>query len=51
MAQSMSDARKNEIPVVMHRKNNCEWLVTLEIDDFMKIYKESDYANEPIDSV
>lgn len=46
MAQSMSDARNDEIPVVMHRKNNCEWLVTLEIDDFMKIYKECEAANK-----
>lgn len=42
MAQSMSDARSGEMPVVMHRKNNCEWLVTLSLDDFMKLYKESE---------
>lgn len=43
MAQSRADARPGEIPVVMHRKNNCKWLVTLSIDDFMTIYKETDY--------
>lgn len=43
MAQSRADARPGEIPVVMHRKNNCKWLVTLSLDDFMTLYKETDY--------
>lgn len=43
MAQSRADARPGEIPAVMHRKNNCKWLVTLSIDDFMTLYKETDY--------
>lgn len=43
MAQSGADAREGEIPVVMHRKNNCKWLVTLSLDDFMTLYKETDY--------
>lgn len=29
-----------EIPVVMHRKNNSDWHVTLMLDDFMTIYRE-----------
>lgn len=37
MAQSRADARPGEIPVVMHRKNNCKWLVTLSLDDFMTL--------------
>ena len=40
MAQSKHDARENEIPAVFHRKNNCEWLVTLTMDDFMYLYEE-----------
>lgn len=40
IAQSERDAREGEIPVVMHRKNNCKWLVTLSLDEFMKIWKE-----------
>lgn len=43
MAQSRADAREGEIPVVMHRKNNCKWLVTLSLDNFMTLYKETDY--------
>lgn len=38
MSQSVKDAMENEIPAVFHRKNNCEWLVTLRMDDFMKLY-------------
>ena len=37
--QSEHDAREGEIPVVMHRKNRKKWLVTLNLDDFIKIYK------------
>lgn len=38
MAQSVRDAREGEIPTVFHRKNNCEWLVTLRMDDYMRLY-------------
>ena len=40
MNQAKRDRRENEIPAVFHRKNNCEWLVTLTLDDFIKIYSE-----------
>lgn len=40
MAQSKHDAREGEIPVVMHRKNNCEWLVTLQLERFIELYRE-----------
>lgn len=39
MEQSEHDAREHEIPVVMHRKNRKEWLVTMKLDDFIKIFK------------
>lgn len=29
-----------KIPVVFHRKNNCEWLAIMPLDDFMTIYRE-----------
>lgn len=41
MAQSMRDARDGEMPVVMHRKNHKKWLVTMTIEDFIKLWKES----------
>lgn len=44
MAQSKHDARPGEIPVVMHKKNNCKILVTLELPEFMNIYREWEAA-------
>lgn len=40
MAQAKHDAKPEEIPAVFHRKNHCEWLVTLTLDDFIELYKE-----------
>jgi Holliday junction resolvase len=38
--QAMRDTKGN-IPIVAHRKNNKQWLITLNADDFLnKIYKE-----------
>lgn len=28
-----------KLPTVFHRKNNHEWLVTMTMDDWMKVYK------------
>lgn len=38
MAQAVRDTKDGETPAVFHRKNNKEWLVTLRLDDFMKMY-------------
>ena len=40
MAQAKSDAKGGKLPAVFHRKNRSKWLVTMELDDFMEIYKE-----------
>ena len=40
MAQSIRDARSGEIPVVMHKKNKTDILVSLMFDDFMQMYRE-----------
>lgn len=42
MQQSIRDARSGETPTVMHRKNNEEWLCTMRLDDFIKIYKNGE---------
>lgn len=39
MEQSERDAREDETPVVIHRKNRTPWLVTLNLKDFMTFYK------------
>ncbi|MCB6475572.1 hypothetical protein LI171_04880 [Emergencia timonensis] len=40
MAQSKAEAKQGEIPVVMHRKNACEWLVTMTLADWIELYRE-----------
>jgi Holliday junction resolvase len=40
MAQSISDAKDGEIPVVIHRKNRRSWKVTMELEDFIKLWKK-----------
>lgn len=42
MDQSRRDAKGGEIPVVFHRRNHKGWLATLPLDDFIKIYKQTD---------
>lgn len=40
---SIADSEKQGqvmLPAVFHRKNNCEWLVTMALDDWIKIYLE-----------
>ena len=42
-AQACRDAEasgKGEIPVVVHRKSRSPWMVTMALDDFLKIYQE-----------
>ena len=36
--QSKRDAKNGDMPTVFHRKNRCNWLVTMELDEFMKLY-------------
>lgn len=40
MAQAKHDARDGEIPAVFHKKNNAAILVTMELEDFIGIYRE-----------
>ena len=43
IAQAKRDAEAGggkSLPAVFHKKNNCNILVTLELDSFMEIYKE-----------
>lgn len=39
MSQAKSDAREGEVPVVIHRKNNCADLVTMEFSEWIKLYR------------
>lgn len=41
MKQSQNDGKDGEAPAVFHRKNNKPWLVTMTMDEWMKMYKAS----------
>ena len=41
--QAKRDAKNDDMPTVFHKKNRCNWLVTMELDEFMKLYE--DYMN------
>lgn len=40
MDQSKRDRKQGQLPAVFHRKNNRKWLVTMELDDWIKIFGE-----------
>lgn len=42
MHQAVRDARDGEIPVVIHRKNRTEWLVTMRLEDWLKERSDPD---------
>lgn len=39
MEQAKRDAKDGNLPAVFHRKNRHNWLVTMELDDFIKLYE------------
>lgn len=40
LSQSIRDAKDGEMPIVVHRKNHCDWKVTMRLEDFIKLYRE-----------
>ncbi len=38
--QSRRDAEEGLMPIVAHRKNNCDWLVTMRFEDWIDLYRE-----------
>ena len=47
MAQAKRDAKGKRLPAVFHKKNNAPILVTMELDDFLEIYKEWEAGQAP----
>ena len=39
MEQSKRDAREDQVPTVMHKKNRKPWLITMELDEFKPFYR------------
>lgn len=46
VGQAKHDRTEHELAAVMHRKNNCEWLVTMPLTHFMAIYCEWEAGHE-----
>lgn len=48
MEQSRRDAKDDEIPVVIHKKNRTPILVSLDLDNFIKLWKiKEQYESMP----
>lgn len=48
MVQSRTDAEgTNDVPVVIHRRDREKWKVTMDLDEFMKMYIAATDANIP----
>lgn len=48
MAQAIRDAEaggEGKLPAVFHKKNHCEILVTMRLDDWMTLYREWEAGN------
>lgn len=43
LEQSERDARAGEIPVVIHRKNRQTWRITMELFDFLTIFRRAEH--------
>lgn len=38
--QARRDARPGKLPIVVHRRNNCRWVVIQDAEDWFQIYRE-----------
>ena len=45
MLQSRRDSKDGETPIVAHRKNHEDWYVTMFLDDWIKMYRESEVSD------
>ncbi len=39
LQQAKRDSKEGEIPIVAHRKNREEWLITMRAEDWFKLYR------------
>lgn len=47
ISQAKADKKADELGAVFHRKDRSEWLVTMTLDEWMKLYK-GEMQNEKI---
>lgn len=48
ISQAQADAGGNNLPAVFHRKNNCKWLVTMTLDDWINVYRAWEVGNNEV---
>ena len=48
MKQAGEDCKGNDFPTVFHRKDNEKWLVTMRLNDWIKLYREWEGNNERV---
>ena len=46
ISQAIHDAKEGSLPAVFHRRNRCDWLVTMRLEDWINLYREWDSSNE-----
>jgi len=46
LKQAINDCKNGNLPAVFWRKNKEDWVVILQLDDFMKLYKKGDVRVE-----
>ena len=39
MEQACGDMAKGDMPIIAHRKNREDWMITMRFEDWMEIYK------------
>ncbi len=44
--QAVRDAKRGELPAVFHRRDRCEWLVTMRLEDWFTLYREWEAGQE-----
>ena len=44
--QAVRDAKKGDLPAVFHRRDRCEWLVTMRLEDWFSLYREWEAGQE-----
>lgn len=47
MSQAKHDAKPGEIPIVAHRRNHQNWMVTMYAADWFRLYAEWEAENAP----
>ena len=47
MEQSIRDAGDTEVPIVAHKRNNSEWLVTMRAEDWLYLVRQTDPDRNP----